>query len=54
MGSMVSTFGILPKASIPGLASSWFVVLKKSQLLSDLEFCEPVVKHRHVNNYEII
>lgn len=49
-GSMVCTFGMSPKASVPGLASSWFVVLKKSQLFTDLEFCEPVVKHRHVSN----
>lgn len=47
---MLSTLGKLPKASVPGLACSWFVLLKKSQLSSGLEVCEPVV-NTHAINY---
>lgn len=44
-GNMLGTLGMLPSASVPGLACSWFVLLKESQLSSGLEFCEPVVIH---------
>lgn len=44
-GKTLSTLGMLPMASVPGLACSWFVLLKESQLSSGLEFCKPVVIH---------
>lgn len=46
---MLGTLGMLPSASVPGLACSWFVLLKESQLSSGLEFCEPVVITHEIN-----